>query len=106
VRSFATFLAVLLLVGCGAQTEKSISLLSKAEWRAQLIKQYGQAAQIGVVGSWNSGEFTKVMGSPESTQTIGNQAFWYYKCSDGTIQLALDAGNLSVGVMQGRINDF
>ena len=81
-------------------------LPSKAEWRAKVVNHYGQTAQLNIVYSWKPTEFKSLMGEPESTQTIGDQAYWYYQCSDGMIQLELYAPNLAVGVMQGKINDY
>ena len=42
----------------------------------------------------------------DQTQTIGDDAFWYYECSDEMIQLELYAPNLAVGMMQGKVNDY
>ena len=79
---------------------------TKAEWRAKLASHYGQVAQLGIINNLQPAQFKSVMGEPGRTQTIGEQAYWYYQCSDGTIQLELYAPNLAVGVMQGKINDY
>jgi hypothetical protein len=78
---------------------------TKAEWIANLASHYGQYAQMRIIYSWRVNEFKGFMGEPDSTQTLGDKAFWYYECSDGTIQLSMFAPNLAVGVMQGKIND-
>ena len=36
-------------------------------------------------------EFKKRFGPPFETQKLGEQAMWYYKCSDGLIQLVIEA---------------
>lgn len=79
---------------------------TKAEWLSKLASRYGQYAQMRIVYSWKVSDFKAFMGQPDSTQTVGDQAFWYYECADGSIQLSMNAPNLSVGVMQGQINDY
>lgn len=79
---------------------------TKAAWRAKLAANNGQVAQLGIINNLQPAQFKSVMGEPEKTQTIGEQAYWYYQCSDGTIQLELYAPNLAVGVMQGKVNDY
>lgn len=108
--------AVLLagLVGCAkggggssSTAESSAAKKStKAEWKAKFGSKFGQTAQMGIVENLKPDQFKSVMGSPDRTQTIGDDAFWYYECSDGMIQLELFAPNLAVGMMQGKINDY
>jgi hypothetical protein len=80
--------------------------MTKAEWLSKLATHYGRYAQMRIVYSWKPSEFKSLMGEPDSTQTVGDQSFWYYECADGSIQLSMNAPNLSVGVMQGQINDY
>lgn len=91
--------------GCGGGSPTTQSP-TKAEWRAKLAANYGQVAQLGIINNLQPAQFKSVMGEPRKTQTIGEQAYWYYQCSDGTIQLELYAPNLAFGVMQGKINDY
>jgi len=92
------------LTGCG--DSPGAKKPTKAEWRAKLASRYGQLAQMNIINNWKPADFKSFMGEPSSTQTVGDQAFWYYECSDGTIQLSMHAPNLSVGLMQGNINDY
>ena len=96
------------LTGCGDApiSETKATKATKAEWREKLASRYGQTAQMNIVNNWKPADFKSFMGEPSSTQTVGDQALWYYEFSDGTIQLALYAPNLAVGVMQGNINDY
>lgn len=81
--------------------------MSKAQWRQKLESRYGQVARLGIIAHyWKAKDFKQLMGEPASTQTVGNQVFWYYDCSDGMIQLCLDKGMLAGGVMGGKINDY
>jgi hypothetical protein len=82
------------------------SLPTKAEWRAKVASHYGQVAQMNMIVNWRVVDFKSIMGEPGNTQTDGDQAFWYYECSDGTIQLSMYAPNLAAGIMQGKINDY
>ena len=79
---------------------------TKSQWREKLNAHYGQLAQLNVIAYAKTAEFKKFMGSPDRTETIGDEADWYYECSDGTVQLSLNAPNLAFGIMQGKINDF
>ncbi len=94
-----------LLSGCGGGSPTAPKP-TKAEWRAKLAGSYGQVAQLGIINNLQPAQFKGVMGEPTKTQTVGEQAYWYYECSDGTIQLELSAPNLAVGVMHGKINDY
>lgn len=95
-----------LLCGCGGSSSTTTKGPTKAEWRAKLAANYGQVAQMGILNNLRPAQFKSVMGEPSKIQTIGDSAYWYYICSDGTIQLELYAPNLAVGVMQGKINDY
>lgn len=103
VAAAALCLSVLCLTGCGDHTKATKP--TKAEWRAKLVKQYGQPAQLNVVNNWQATEFKRLMGEPDHTQTIGDQVMWYYECADGTIQLSM-TGNVGSNIMQGEINDY
>jgi hypothetical protein len=103
---FLLLIIVGYFTGGDSGSKSQPKVLSKVEWRARVVKHYGQVAQLNIVYNWRPSEFKALMGEPESTQTIGDQAFWYYQCSDGMIQLDLYAPNLAAGVMQGKINDY
>ena len=81
--------------------------ITKAEWRQKLEGRYGQYASLNIVYQWKADDFKQFMGNPSSTQNVGDEAFWYYYCSDGQIQLVMDQGNLLAwGRMVGKINDY
>lgn len=90
----------------GVAENQAKQKLTKSQWRDKLSAHYGQLVQLNVIPNWRPGEFKKLMGDPDRTQTVGDNAFWYYDCSDGTIQLALNAPDLAYGIMQGHINDY
>ena len=62
--------------------------LTKAEWRAKLAGHYipgtDSVIRMSILPSVSSGDFKNFMGSPNSTQTVGDESYWYYDCSDGT----------------------
>jgi len=89
--------------GTGQATESAKP--TKAEWKAKFGEKFGFSAKMGIVENLKPDQFKSVMGAPDRTQTIGDDAFWYYECSDGMIQLELYAPNLVV-FMQGKVNDF
>jgi hypothetical protein len=95
------------LVGCDeGQQPQAVIRPTKAEWRANFGGKFGPIAQMGIIENLKPAQFKAALGEPNSTQTIGDQAYWYYECSDGTIQLELFAPNLAVGMMQGKVNDY
>jgi hypothetical protein len=95
----ATLLTASLLAGCGHRQ-------TKEEWKAKLAQGNQVFAVSGVI-QMEKGEFVKVAGSPDKTQTVGNKIYWYYNCKDGTIQLEADAGALNAaGMLIGRANDY
>jgi hypothetical protein len=80
-------------------------LISKAEWRQKALPYYnpsGGGRKLTTVA-----DFQNVLGAPSQTQTIEGHAYWYYDCSDGTIQVvlidpAMTGGQLAID----SINDF
>ena len=80
--------------------------LSKAQWKVKLADKYGALVDMGTIAGWDKAGFQQLMGAPSKTQTVEGTAFWYFECSDGTIQLELNSGALAAGLMQGKINDY
>jgi hypothetical protein len=111
---FIGVIAVFMAPDKSTTTEKPTSNLSdetpnvttKAEWKAKLSQHFGNVAQMGVIAGFSADKFKKLMGEPSKTQTVDQRAYWYYDCSDGTIQLELNSGALMAGLMQGKINDY
>jgi len=90
----------------GSPASQTTQKLTKSQWRDKLTAHYGQPARMNIIPNWQPNEFKKIMGDPDRTQTIGDHAYWYYDCSDGTIQLSLNAPDLAFGIMQGHVNDY
>lgn len=83
------------------------SPLSKAGWKAKLSQNNGLFRVTGTKLTMNKADFVKLMGNPDRTQTAGDTAYWYYDCSDGTIEIDLNAGDLNMGgIMQGNVSDY
>lgn len=91
--------ASVLITGCGPKT-------TKAEWKAKLGRKNQMFQVTGGVIQMQKNTFVKLMGSPDKTQTLNGQVYWYYSCKDGMIQVVVDAGALSQGVMAGHANDY
>ena len=71
--------------------------LSKTAWR-QRVKDNRIELAAGL---------KQVFGEPERSQTVGDQTFWYYQCSDGTIQVVLTAYQILKGSAPiDQINDY
>ena len=88
-----------------ATTEAKI--ITKAEWHQKLQGGFGNMAAMGYATGWSGQKFKQLMGKPDETQTIGDSVYWYYECSDGRVQLELNAVALNAaGLMQGHINDY
>ena len=92
--------------GCNSPTTNTASAPTKAEWLQKLESHYGQYARMRIVYQWKADDFKRFMGNPSSTQTVGDEVFWYYECADGQFQLVMDQGNLAIGIMAGKINDY
>jgi hypothetical protein len=94
------------IFGDTAATAEQARSITKAEWRKKLESRYGQYARLNIAYRWNANDFKQFMGNPSSTQNVGDEAYWYYDCADGQIQLVMDQGNLAIGIMAGKINDY
>lgn len=71
--------------------------LTKAAWR-QRFKDNRIELAAGL---------KQVFGEPQRSQTVGDQTFWYYQCSDGTIQVVLTAYQFMKGSAPvDHINDY
>lgn len=52
-------------------------------------------------------KFKNLFGEPSNTQNVGGQVYWYYECTDGTIQLVMADPNASGGIMAiSDVNEF
>jgi ankyrin repeat protein len=76
-----------------AQSAKPIPPLdsktvTKAEWKR---KYYARFTAGSIV---LAARFKSVFGEPSRTQTVAQEAYWYYECSDGVIQVILNDPSL------------
>lgn len=95
------------MAGCNKSTTSpdGSQALTKAEWRQKASPYYNPGGGIKLA---TVREFKKLMGEPARTQTLGDgHAFWYYDCSDGTIQVVLiDPATTGGTLMIDSINDY
>ncbi|MDD2709715.1 MAG: hypothetical protein PHV34_17140, partial [Verrucomicrobiae bacterium] len=84
------------------------SATTKGQWRERFCNAYPFARQTGGPGLQTSAsDFASRVGKPDSTQTVGSEAYWYYRCSDGDIQVALSADYLNMGrILIIAVNDY
>ena len=79
----------------GASTTSDVSVTSskiilaktpntKAGWKSKYYKSFPSGAIVTI------GDFKSVFGKPSKSQTLGQDAYWYYDCSDGKIQVVLN----------------
>jgi ankyrin repeat protein len=80
--------------------------LTKADWKAKVAAKVPAYRASGSTIQVYQKNFVKWFGEPTKTQTVGNRVYWYYDCSDGTIQLDLDGGNMQAGILAGQVNDY
>ena len=97
----------------GGITLLSFGRLTKEAWRERVAGHFDVAVNQVVLSKANPNglasaeEFKKLVGKPDRTQTVGEQTYWYYTCSDGQIQMVTDAALLSRDIIAGaQINDY
>lgn len=90
---------VLGLAGCGG------SSVTKEQWKAQVEKGFPGFLLMSEYP--DKTKFTAAMGKPDHTQSVGGDVYWYYRCSDGMIQLKLAVvpGRENILVLS-AINDY
>jgi hypothetical protein len=96
--------------GCSPTTtsnsmqESGPKLISKSQWREKVRPYWNPGGSVKVTTIAN---FKALVGEPSQTQTVEGHAYWYYECSDGTIQVDLVDPNMSGGrMLLNAINDF
>jgi len=78
--------------------------LKKSQWKEKARAYWNPGGPIKVA---TISEFKNIFGEPSKTQSTEGIAFWYYQCSDGTIQIELIDPNMSGGKMLIReVNDY
>jgi hypothetical protein len=99
-------IAVLFIIGLIAQIggcdkttdpQKGEHALTKAQWRQKALPYYnpgGGGRKVTTVA-----DFKGVMGEPARTETLGGYVYWFYDCSDGTIQVKLIDPAMSGGTL-------
>lgn len=61
---------------------------TKREIRNRITKAIGNP--LGK-GRSTEAEFKRIVGKPNRTSTMGESMYWYYTCSDGTVQVVISA---------------
>lgn len=77
--------------------------LSKSAWRQKCVSSFGNT--MGIVPVW---QLKQLFGNPQRTQTVGDQTFLYYDCSDGMIQVVINTATyqaLGNSACSDEIND-
>lgn len=91
------------VAGCNSTTTQDTGphLMSKAEWRQKYAANFGQNPIITVA------KFKAVFGEPSSSQTVDATSYWYYECSDGSIQVVVNNPSMfGNGACVQSINDY
>jgi ankyrin repeat protein len=70
--------------------------IKKSQWKERVRSYWNPSGPIRVA---TISEFKAAFGEPSKTQSRDGVAYWYYDCSDGTIQIALIDPNMSGGRM-------
>jgi hypothetical protein len=79
-------------------------LPSKAHWQR---KFHGQYANFGRGQPVSVAQLKRAVGEPSSTQSVGAEAYWYYQCSDGSVQVVVDNPNVfGNGAYVKQVNDY
>jgi ankyrin repeat protein len=74
---------------------------TKTAWKMAYYSRFPAGSIVTVV------KFKAAFGEPGRTQTVEQEAYWYYECSDGTIQVVLNDPNLlGNGACIQSVNDF
>lgn len=91
-----------------ATSALNAKVLTKEQWRARLSSNYPVAQATGGASLQTTVEdFVSKMGCASRTQTVGKTAYWYYKCSDGDIQVCLLADYLLMKqIAVSAVNDY
>jgi len=79
----------------------------KDQWKSAVGKVQPQFASLGVL-NMSRNDFIALCGQPDKTEALDDQVYWYYACSDGTIQLKIAKGPLEAAgiVLVTQVNDF
>jgi hypothetical protein len=90
-----------------AQKTLKASELTKDEWKAGVGKAQPLFASTGLL-KMSRDEFIKLCGQPDKTETLDDKVYWYYACTDGTIQLVLSKFPLELSgiVIVTQVNDY
>ena len=78
--------------------------MDKESWKAILAK-FNPTWAAGGKLVVQKGVFLDKFGKPTRTETEEGTVYWYYECTDGTIQLELNETLLSAGLVSGQVND-
>ena len=89
-----------------AQPLADPATMTKARW-TELIGPFNASSRKFTSAFLSEAAFKKKFGKPVKTQKVGDDLFWYYQCSDGTLQVVIDAAFLDQqGVVIKSVNEF
>jgi hypothetical protein len=85
-----------------ASSKSSQGAATKAAWRQKFRDNFPN--NMGMVPV---AQLRTVFGQPRSTQTVGDETYWYYGCSDGSIQVVIKGYQvLGNSAYTDSINDY
>ena len=83
-----------------------LSLMTRDEWKGKLKANFPDVVGSNYIQGIPVDKFKARMGAPQQTKTLGDETSWYYNCSDGVIQIVMDAAVLDqYKVVLANIND-
>lgn len=75
-------IALLTAAGCGGG-----HATTKDQWKSRVEANFPGFLKMSEYP--DKAKFTAAMGRPDKTQSLGGDVYWYYRCSDGMVQLKL-----------------
>ena len=90
---------LLATTGCGGPS------ITKDQWKDKVEKSFPGFLLMSEYP--DKTKFTAALGKPDRTQSVGGDVYWYYRCSDGMVQmkLAVVPGREKILVLS-AINDY
>jgi ankyrin repeat protein len=75
--------------------------MTKVAWKQAYYRRFPAGSIVTV------GKFKAAFGEPSRTQTVAQDAYWYFECADGVIQVVLNDPNVfGAGACVQSINDY
>ena len=81
--------------------------LTKEQWKQKVANHFPVSVNQ-ISGMISPDDFKAEIGTPDRTQTVGDNTYWYYNCSDGVIQMVIDSTALSMykTMIGAQMNDY